>query len=268
MKKIIFYFILLTQFNAAFANKDEKDIMAITKSFNDYTTELKKPGNIEKLFGLLDSIFSEEKVIMNLGNEASINNLDKKTFMEYTSKFKNGTDYKVDYKFKRFVRTGASHFFGYTMFTAEYTVYIKDSLAYQGEQIQTLYYTKKAGKWKIFKSSMIDTRSKVFISNCPCGMRKIGPERYEAKLRIPAGEERKEYLFIFEFESLGNSRYNIFVNGDKYIWEGQKLELKNINDEHLSKKSGKFVVVKEKMEAVKEILQYYNSYACSSINLY
>ena len=115
---------------------------------------------------------------------------------------------------------------------------------------------------------MIDTRSKVYISNCPCSVKKIGAERYEAKLRIPAGGERTEYLFQFEFEDLGSNKFYIYMNGDKYVWEEQKIELKNINNEIASKKSGKFIVAKEKMEAIKEILQYYNPHSCSSINLY
>ena len=268
MKKIILFIAFLIPSIFLFSNKEEKEIIAITKDFNDYTTELKKPGNIEKLFALLDTNFSEEKVIMNLGNEASINNLDRKLFVEYTSKFKGGTDYRVDYRFKRIIRSGASTFFGYTMFTAEYDVYIKDSLAYSGEQIQTLYYTKRGGKWKIFKSSMIDTRAEVYISNCPCNIRKLGNERYEAKLRIPAGGSRTEYLYQFEFELLGGNKYYVFMNGDKFVWEEQRIELKNINDEYLSKKAGKFVVAKEKMDVLKELLQYYNPHSCSSINIY
>ncbi|MBP7478582.1 MAG: hypothetical protein KA797_08670 [Chitinophagales bacterium] len=269
MKKLFTsVFALFFLSHAIAGGKDEHDIIKVTKDFNDYTTMLKKAGELEKLFALLDTSFMEEKVVMNLGNEASINTLNMKEFTDYYSRFRNGTDYKVDYHFKKVVRSGASPFFGYVMFTADYKVFIKDSLAYEGDQVQTLYFTKKAGKWKIFKSTLIDTRSKVYISNCPCVMRKIENDRFEVKLRIPFGEERQEYLYTFAFEEVGGGKFYVYMNGDKYLWEGQKIEMKNINNEFTRKKSGKLVVAKTKIEAMQEILQFYNTSACTSINIF
>jgi uncharacterized protein YlzI (FlbEa/FlbD family) len=232
------------------AGKDEHDVIVITKEINDLTTLMKKSGNVEKILSY------------------SINKTNLRDFSDYYRKFAAGTDYKVDYNFKKIVRSGASPFFGYVMFTAEYKVYIKDSLAYTGDQVQTFYFSKKAGKWKIFKSTLIDTRDKVYISNCPCNMKILEKDKYEVKLHTPHGNERQEYLYTFVFEEIGGGKSYVYMNGDKYLWEEQKIEMKNMNDEKLKKKAGKFLIAKDKNEVIKNILQFYNKSACLSINLF
>jgi hypothetical protein len=182
---------------------------------------LPETKNKEKMLEYFDKNYKVDRVRFNISErfEYKINNLEDADRL-FTLVTQN-PGMKVEYKVDRFIKTYASETLGYAIFEATYNITKDDNPYVHGTEIQTYFFQKFEGRWKVMHGQVVQVRDKVNKSACSCQVYKseASSNSFIVQTEVPDGDVFVKKMNTFTFETLENGFRVVDVDGKRFSWD-------------------------------------------------